>query len=193
MGRWATFFTLIFVLGTLLAGTVDTKAVFASTKLNGDITDNATTVTVDSVTNFPSSGYAVLGNKEFFSYTSLNSTTNQFVGVTRGVKDPNSSSGQPDAQAWLDNAPVVSTASKTLFGIMFFNVITSEVSFGSMAAYIFSGAALKDLFKTLMWDYPWFTGPWIYARLVLLPFSFGFLFGVALILTNLAQGILRLV
>jgi hypothetical protein len=60
----------------------DVPAFQTVTKLNGDHSDVITTLTVDSTTDFPSSGYLKIGS-EYVSYTGKTSTT--FTTVTRAA------------------------------------------------------------------------------------------------------------
>lgn len=55
-----------------------------STALNGALSSSATTITVDSTTNFQTSGTLVI-DSEHISYTGTNAT--QFTGCTRGIDD----------------------------------------------------------------------------------------------------------
>ena len=83
------------------ATSVTVNAGAANTTLNGAITNSATTVTVNSTTEFPTAGVLVIGS-ENISYTVSTSTT--FTGCTRGAN-------ATTALAHLDNATVSMTAS----------------------------------------------------------------------------------
>ena len=82
------------------ATSVTVNAGAANTTLNGAITNSATTVTVNSTTEFPTAGTLVIGS-ENISYTGSTSTT--FTGCTRGAN-------ATTALAHLDNAIISMTA-----------------------------------------------------------------------------------
>jgi hypothetical protein len=82
------------------ATSVTVNAGSANTTLNGAITNSATTLTVNSTTEFPSAGTLVIGS-ENISYTGSTSTT--FTGCTRGAN-------ATTALAHLNNAIITMTA-----------------------------------------------------------------------------------
>tara|TARA_X000001388_G_C2217581_1_gene117886 strand:- start:456 stop:1394 length:939 start_codon:yes stop_codon:yes gene_type:complete len=67
-----------------------------TTQLNGSLTDSATTITVDSTSNFTSSGTLHIGNEQV-TYTGTSSGT-QFTGVTRGAFSTTASAHDDDVQ-----------------------------------------------------------------------------------------------
>lgn len=74
----------------------NTESLLGGTRLDGAVSDSATTLTVDDTSDFPSAG--TLGiNGEFITYTGKTSTT--FTGCTRGAE-------QTTATAHVDNQPV---------------------------------------------------------------------------------------
>jgi hypothetical protein len=197
MNRWLIFAAFMFIAGNLVAGVVDTQAVVATTQLDGGISASATTITVKSTTNFhdptassPAYSYIVVGN-EFVRYTSKDAT-HFYVPDTngRGVADPRTGD-QVDAKAWPDKTKVMSPTARTIFGLGVLNIAVGGASFGTIASYILTLGPLKDLYKMLTWDYPWFTGTWILARILLFPFSIGIIWGLALVMLNLAQGLFK--
>lgn len=72
----------------------------ADTLLNGALTNSATTITVNSTTEFPNNGKLTLSGQEIVTYTGKTATT--FTGVTRGTNSTT-------AIAHSDNATVVMT------------------------------------------------------------------------------------
>ena len=82
------------------ATSVTVNAGAANTTLNGAITDSATTLTVNSTTEFPTAGTLII-EAEHISYTGSTATT--FTGCTRGAD-------ATTALAHLDNATVSMTA-----------------------------------------------------------------------------------
>ena len=82
------------------ATSVTFNAGAAYTTLNGAITNSATTITVNSTTEFPTAGTIVIGS-ENITYTG--STSTAFTGCTRGAN-------ATTALAHLDNATVSMTA-----------------------------------------------------------------------------------
>lgn len=67
-----------------------------ATQLDGSITNSQTTITVDSTTGFPTTGYITI-DSEVISYTGVTAT--QFTGCTRGADGTG-------ATTHMDNAPV---------------------------------------------------------------------------------------
>ena len=82
------------------ATSVTVNAGSASTTLNGAITNSATTLIVNSTTEFPSAGTLII-DAENMTYTGSTATT--FTGVTRGAN-------ATTALAHLDNAIISMTA-----------------------------------------------------------------------------------
>ena len=189
MGRWVAFFVFVFICGNLVAGAVDTQAVYAVTRLDSSISESDVTVTVDETTNFPSSGYIYIGT-ELIAYTGKTSTT--FTGCARGYTDPQTGKST-EAASHGDDSKTMSIVAKTMSGVGAINLVTSGVTFGSLAAYVITGTAISDIAKTLTWDYPWFQGNMVYARLPLFALSAGFLWALGLVFLTIAQGILRIV
>jgi hypothetical protein len=134
-------------------------------------------------------GYIVIGN-ELVSYSAKDADS--FTVLQRGAADPRGTLAQVDAKAWPDKTKVMSLTARTVFGLGALNLAVGGASFGTMSSYVLTLGPLKDLYKMLAWDYPWFTGTWIIARLLLLPFSFAILWGIALLTLQLLQGIFRL-
>lgn len=194
MGRWVTFFLLVFICGTIIAGSLDYQVVYAVTSLSSSIDDDDATITVVDTTNFPPATSPASGRRlgigsEVIIYSGLTDT--QFTGLTRGASDPQT--GQTtEAATHSSGAKVMSMTARTISNISAINLITSGVTFGSLAGYVLTGTALRDLFKTLTWDYPWFRGNWVFARIPLLALSGGFLWAMAIVFLQIAQGILRL-
>lgn len=65
----------------------------ARSRLAGSISDSQTTITLDSVKDFPAEGGAAYVNNEIITFTGKNSTTNQLVGCTRGANLTNFAAG----------------------------------------------------------------------------------------------------
>lgn len=190
MIRWVVFFIFIFITGNILASVIEGGG-FAVTRLDGDLTAVSATITVDSTVNFLEGSvthpaYVTVGGVEVCSYTAKTTTT--FTGVTRGATDPQTGYSAA-AVAHSDDSRVESVSVSAISSIMAINMVTSEVSWGSLAGYIITGSALTDLWKTLTWDYPWFGGVMILPRFILMAFSVGFLWGLAMAMMALAQGI----
>lgn len=193
MGRWVIFFVFTFICGNLIAGSIDTQAAYAVTRLDGSISEDAITLTVDDTTNFPGASTpdtarCVYVGDEVVYYTTLTSTT--FTGLTRGGTDPQTGR-VTQADSHSDNTRVKTLMAQTISSVGAINLITSGVSFGSLTAYVLTGTALRDIFKTLTWDYPWFEGNMIFARIPLFAISAGFLWTIAIAMIALANGIFR--
>ncbi len=189
MARWAAFFIFMFVTSQLIAVMIEGGG-FAVAQLDGDLTESATVITVDSTTNFLSADVShpsyIMVEDEVVSYTGRTSTT--FTGVMRGVADPQTGR-RVDAVVHADNAKVKTLNVAAMDSFMGYNVTTSGAEFGTLDAVKFTGRLFVNMPKFLLWDYPWFTGPWVVARFILFAFSAGFLFGLGLVMLALARGI----
>ena len=183
----------MFVVGQLIATMIEGGG-FAVTRLDGSLPALATTIVVDSTSNFLSAdaihpAYIVIGSDEVASYTGITST--QFTGVARGVSDPQTGR-QVDAIAHADNLRIKTLNIAALDSFMGYNITTSGAEFGTLDAIKFTGRFFLNMPKFLLWDYPWLTGPAIVVRFILFALSGGFIFGVALTMLALAQSIWRI-
>lgn len=86
---------------------LESTTTLAGNQLNGALNDTSTTVTVDSTTGFPSTGYIKI-NDEIISYTGVTATT--FTGCVRGAEGTESEShldneivGGVYISAWVDS------------------------------------------------------------------------------------------
>lgn len=70
--------------------------------LNGALTINATTITVDSVVQFPTSG-TLLIDSEQITYTATNTSNNTFTGCTRGANSTTAATHADDAEVFNNN------------------------------------------------------------------------------------------
>lgn len=189
MTRWAAFFIFVFICGQLIAMMIEGGG-FALTRLDGELSSTATTITVDSTANFLSAdgshpAYVMVGD-EICSYAGKAST--QFTGVMRGVADPQTGR-QVDAIAHADNAKVKTLNVAAIDSFMGYNITTSGAEFGTLDAVKFVGRTFVNMPKFLLWDYPWFEGPWVLARFLMFFLSGGFVFGIAFAMITLARGI----
>ncbi len=189
MTRWAAFFIFVFITGQLIATSVEGGG-FAATRLDGPLSEAATTVTVNSTTNFLSAdashpAYMMVGD-EVVSYTDKTST--QFTPCVRGVADPQTGRRMA-ATAHSDNTVVRTLNIAAMDSFMGYNITTSGAGFGTLDAIKFAGRTFVNMPKFLTWDYPWFEGPWVVVRFILFAFSGGFIFGLAIAMMQLARGI----
>ena len=78
------------------------------TLLNGGITAGDTTITVDSVSQFPATG-TLLIDSEQITYTTLNSSANTITGLGRGANGTTAASHANDAEVYDYNSIVYGT------------------------------------------------------------------------------------
>ena len=78
------------------------------TLLNGAITAGDTTITVDSVSQFPATG-TLLIDSEQITYTTLNSSANTITGLTRGANGTTAASHADNEEVYDYNSIVYGT------------------------------------------------------------------------------------
>ena len=78
------------------------------TLLNGVLTINASTITVDSVSQFPATG-TLLIDSEQITYTTLNSSANTITGLTRGANGTTAAAHANDEEVYNYNSIVYGT------------------------------------------------------------------------------------
>ena len=189
MARWATFFIFMFITGQLIAVMIEGGG-FAVSRLNGPLSATAKVITIDSTENFLAAdathpAYIMVGD-EIVSYTDKTST--QFVPCLRGEKDPQTQRAT-EASAHAHRTKVKTLNVAAMDSFIGYNITTSGAEFGTLDAVKFVGRTFANLPKMLLWDYPWFTGPWVIARFILFAFSGGFVFGLCIAMVTLARGI----
>ena len=198
------FFAFVFITCQIIVVSISGGG-FAVTRLSATLSDNETaTMYVDSTANFLSATPAVPAyvlikdtDSEIVKYTGKTATT--FTGLTRGVTDLQSGE-QYDASAHtvsLDptilSPKVMTTNIGAIDSFVGYNVGSAEGITGSIKIVVASGLAiLKNIPRMLAWDYPWFQGSAAILRYPLFALSAGFVWALAMVFLQLAQGILRL-
>ena len=78
------------------------------TLLNGAITAGSSTITVDSVSQFPATGTLLIGSEQI-TYTTLNSSANTITGLTRGANGTTAAAHANDDKVYDNNSIVYGT------------------------------------------------------------------------------------
>ena len=78
------------------------------TLLNGAITAGSSTITVDSVSQFPATGTLLIGTEQI-TYTTLNSSANTITGLTRGANGTTAAAHANDEEVYNYNTIVYGT------------------------------------------------------------------------------------
>lgn len=190
-----TFFVFVFIICQIVVIAISGGGM-AVTRLSNDIDLDDTTLQVASTANFLNASGAVPaylvvlnGGKEVVSYTGKTDTT--FTGVTRAVADPQTGE-QYEATSHVAGAKVMTTNVGAIDSFMGYNVGGAQGVIGTVKVVVASGIAiLKNLPRMLAWDYPWFQGQAAILRFPLFALSAGFVWAIAMVFLQLAQGILR--
>ena len=183
MGRWATFFMFIFVIGSILTAGLEGGG-FAATYTTADIDSDDTTVLVTSTVGFLGASiehpaYVQYGN-EVFSYTGSDDTS--FTGITRGQTHPRTGDNT-EAEAHSAGTPIKTLSVTAVDKMIGYNVTAAGASFGFLDALTLGGHMFGSMISIAMWDYPWLHGQGTIFRYILFAFSWGFIvsFGLAMI------------
>ena len=176
---------LFFVIAQSCSATLEGFQGVVATRLDGAISETATTITVDDTQGFPSTGVLIV-DQEKMTYLSTTATT--FVGVTRGEFGTT-------GQAHPDNRIVFDTASGVVNEAVSFNIAQTITNSGPIQALItlpgFIGTVIA---KLVVWDYSFFYGDLfgiemaqfqIYGQVL----SFGLILFMIALLSGFAQGI----
>lgn len=107
----------------ILVGAMAGGGGVTTTYLSQNLSVNATTVYVDSTTDFLSEDYVIIGSEKIF-YTNKSSTT--FTGATRGYADST-------ARSHLAGAMVYTATSSAINDAMGFNIVAVQDELGWLA------------------------------------------------------------
>jgi len=190
-----TFFVFVFIVCQIVVIAISGGGM-AVTRLTNDIDLDDTTLNVSTTANFLNASvgvpaYLVIidGGKEIVSYTGKTDTS--FTGVVRGIADPQTGE-QYEAGSHTAGAKVMTTNVGAIDSFMGYNVGGAQGVIGTVKVVVASGVAiLYNLPRMLAWDYPWFTGQASILRFPLFALSAGFVWAIAMVFLQLAQGILR--
>lgn len=175
---------VLFVLLTIFDGVVAGSGGIVSTRLDGAIDEDDTTITVDSTSGFAAASatsYIMIGDEKI-RYTGLTATT--FTGGVRGYNNTS-------AKTHADNAMVYSPEAGALNAGVGFNIVTTQTTAGNQnLAVSVASFVWHTLPKIVTWDFGLLNfGPMVYFRILLVMISIAFI--VMLIyagITNLLQG-----
>lgn len=190
------FFVFVFVICQIVLVAISGGGM-AVTALTGSIDIDDTTLLVVSTANFLSASEStpaylklVGSSTEVISYTGLTGTT--VTGCSRGCADPQTGE-QYEPSEHTEGTKVMTTNMGALDSFVGFSVGSAQGAAGSIRVIIASGLAiLRNLPRMLAWDYPWFRGQAAILRIPLFALSAGFIWALAMMFLQLAQGILRL-
>lgn len=167
MSKLLTGLVVLWIVFTFIQGVMDGDGGFNSTKLNGDLSASATTITVDDTTGFTTTAgnrVIFIGDEEI-TYNGITPTT--FTGATRGTNGT-------EAIAHNDNSQVYSRDSGTLNRGLNFNLGSTGSTTGNFAVVTTTlGFFAKSLPNLLLWNFSFFSGPLVMARLLLFAISIG--------------------
>jgi hypothetical protein len=93
---------------TLFRASSDGTSDGVFTFLNGAITSSSSTITVDSVSQFPATGTLLIGSEKI-TYTTLNSSANTITGLTRGANSTTAAAHADNAKVFNNNSIVYGT------------------------------------------------------------------------------------
>jgi hypothetical protein len=191
------FFVFVFIMCQIIVVIISGGGM-GVTHLTANITVVDVTLNVATTANFLSAtpgipAYLLIvgdGNKEVVSYTGKTAT--QFTGLTRNVEDPQTGE-QYESVAFSANSKVMTTNIGAVDSFMGYNVGGAQGVVGTIKVIIVSGIAiLRNIPRMLVWDYPWFQGPTSIFRYPLFAISAGFVWSIAMLFLQLAQGILKI-
>jgi hypothetical protein len=203
MGRWAIFFTAVFIICSFFSAQLEYDTVtgyygrdaVGATKLTVALTDSATpgqTVNVTSTADFSGpTGYFKVNN-EVVRYTTKNAT--HFLGCTRGVADP-VVTNMPQATTVVAHsvgAQVYTLAAAAVNAAVGMNVVTAEGTTGEISATAFLWNFFWHFPKYVSWNFPFLDNQAgnLMKLFMLWPLSAGFLVTVGVAMIQLAQGVL---
>lgn len=183
MGRWATFFMLIFIISSIITAGLEGGG-FAATYLTADVNSSDTTALVANTDGFLEASvahpaYVQCGNEVFY-YTESDATS--LIGITRGQSNPQTGK-DTEAEAHLTGAAVKTLSVTAIDKMLGYSVTTTGASFGVIDALTLGGRMFANMISIAMWDYPWLRGGGAIFRYILFAFSWGFIvsFGLAMI------------
>jgi hypothetical protein len=182
MNKLVAAYLAAFVIMTFLSSIMEGGGGFATTQLNGDIDEDAVTITVDSTQGFLVADYIVIED-EYIAYTGT--TAVSFTGCTRGYRNT-------EAAVHVDDQNVYSPDSGTLNTALGFNISSTGATAGTFAVITLTWNFLARAIPNLvMWDYSFFYGQLIYIRYLLMAIGVGFVVYFGFQAINAAMGILR--
>jgi len=190
------FFTFVFIMCQIIVIAISGGGM-AATSLDAAIDEDDVILSVKSTANFLSAtpgvpAYLILSGSgsEIVSYTGSTDTT--FTGVVRGEVDPQTGE-QYESISHGIGAKVMTTNVGAIDSFMGYNVGSAQGVVGTIKVVVASGVAiLRNVPRMLAWDYPWFQGQAAILRYPLFALSAGFVWALAMVFLQLAQGILRL-
>lgn len=178
-------FTMLFIIFAVISGIVEGGGGMYTTRLNGDLTDNAVVVTVDSNDGWLNADYVIIGDEKI-SYTGRNVAHTQFTGCTRGW------SGSK-AEEHADNSYVYSPEASVINYALGFNVASTGSTVGEMSLPSFlKNFFLRSVPRLITWDFNYLkVGSLQYLRLLLFGVSAGFVIPLSIAVISALGGVLQ--
>ncbi len=209
MGRWAIFFSAIFLVSAFLAsigeaGAASTMAI-ASTRVNmaGGVLVGSPTITVDSTGDFPITDSLnpfvppayIMIDDEVMSYTHTyvapGVDTTHFYGVLHGQTNPLTGDATT-AKAHADNSYVRSPSGQVINNMFDVIAVSTSSGFGTFVSLVFTGRLWTAMWNTLAWNYSFLQGQLIWLKyFIFYPMSIGFVWAIGMVLISLAQGLIK--
>ena len=185
------FFIFVYVAASILGGVMAGIIGLKTTILTEDLAIDATIMTVHSTDGFNPQSDVLLVDKERICYTGVTGTT--FTGLTRGGKCRKGSSAAPHT-AIVDGQEnrVYSETPGVIASLIGFDIAEAFVDtsgFGMVVGLFQTVAQLPNFInavaRMLIWDQPFFDGPYVYIRYMILSVFTG---GMVMGLVRMALG-----
>ena len=169
MSRQMVFFLFTFIWGSVFAAMMAGGNALATAQVTTSMTDDVATATVDSTTDFATSGYLYVDN-EIIQYSGTTATT--FTGLTRGQDKTDATSHPAGTRVYSEVGGIVNQMAS-------FNVVETLaddgfVKGGFRMVVTLPLALVSDITKMIMWDFSFLDGHGAWVKYLLLyPLSLG--------------------
>lgn len=184
MNKLVVFFTMLFLLGSILSGIMDGAGGINTTQLTLAIDADDVTLTVADTSGFLKYDYVQIGNEKV-QYTNKTDTT--FTGCERAYDDT-------DAVSHVLGSKVYSADSEILNSALGFNVASTGAAVGAIDIPMVGWNFItKTIPRLIVWDYAWLqTSQWLqYIRIILQVLSIGFVIYMSYMIAQTLGGILQ--
>jgi len=176
------FFAFCFVGSSILSGILAGGGGMAVTGLDGDLTLDAVSITVDSTDMFLANDYVTIGDEDIL-YTGKDAT--HFTGCTRGCNST-------DAVPHDDDSNLYTTDASTLNSALGFNVASTAATYGAFSIIILPLNFFRyTLPRLIAWNFAFLQGDLAWVAYFFFAVSIGFVVVLAIQLALVAQGIIR--
>jgi len=172
---------VLFVIFTIINGIYENGGGLAATKLDGALSNNATTINVESTVGFLTAD-AIVIEEEKVTYTGKTATS--FTGCTRGYQ-------ATDAMTHEDGRFAYTLSTNILNQSLGFNIMSTGATVGVVSVigltWNFMWEALPNL---VIWDFAFLQGQMVILRVILMAVSIGLIVTLGIQLITSAVNIL---